>query len=210
MTDITTGSSANGTVTTQSNGLATEVNDIQIKNPEGVLAKNKELIELVKKEKQAKADMAQRLQELEQAKMQAEGKKEELIAQLQSQIKQKEAELKTKTAKFAFKSVTEKASRKAAELGCINPELLLKALDLEQLKVSVVDEDSFDVDLDSLNGQLEQARKSMPYLFKQAGPQIKDGVPSAQGMQKTGEVDFSKMTTAQLIDYAKKNPDKIK
>lgn len=210
MTDITTVSGANGATNTQANGQATDVNDIQVKNPEAVLAKNKELLELVKKEKQSKADMMQKLQELEQAKMQAEGKKDELIAQLQTQLKQKDVEVKTKTAKFAFKSVKEQTSRKAAEMGCIDPDLLLKAMDLDALKVDVVDEDTFSVDLETLTGQLEQVRKTKPYLFKQAGPQIKDGVPSKGEFNKASVADFTKMSTAEIIEYAKKNPDKIK
>lgn len=209
MTDITTVGSSNGTTDIQANGQTPGVNDVQVKDPNAVLAKNKELLELIRKEKQSKLEMAQKLQEIEQAKLQAEGKKDELIAQLQSQMKQIQTDFNKTKATYAFTSVKNQAASKAKELGCVDTDLLLKAMDLDSLQVNVVD-DSFNVDIESLTTQLEQVRKAKPFLFKQAGPVIKDGIPSTQTMQKTGEVDFSKMTTQQLIDYAKKNPDKIK
>lgn len=209
MTDITTVSSSNGTTDNSANGAAANTNGVDVKDPSAVLAKNKELLELIRKEKQSKVEMQQKLQEIEQAKLQAEGKKDELITQLQAQMKQIQTEFNKTKATYAFTSVKNQAALKAKELGCIDTDLLLKAMDLDSLQVNVVD-DSFNVDHESLTTQLEQVRKTKPFLFKQAGPTIKDGVPSTQSMQKTGEVDFNKMTTAQLIEYAKKNADKIK
>lgn len=209
MTDITNVSGSNGAIDNGANGTAANTNGVDVKDPSAVLAKNKELLELIRKEKQSKVEMQQKLQEIEQAKMQAEGKKDELITQLQAQMKQIQTDFNKTKATYAFTSVKNQAALKAKELGCIDTDLLLKAMDLDSLQVNVVD-DSFNVDHESLTTQLEQVRKTKPFLFKQAGPTIKDGVPSTQSMQKTGEVDFNKMTTAQLIEYAKKNADKIK
>ena len=189
-------SQANGQVDSGSN--ATE----SVKNPEAVLAKNKELVALLAKQNKEKQELLSRLQEKEQAQLQAEGKKDELIAILKkekSEIAKMFAETK---AKYAHKSVSSQVALKAKELGCVDTDLLTKAIDLETLQVSLVDDD-YNVDGQGLMAKLEEIRKTKPFLFKQSGPQIRDGVPSGK-VDNNQKVDFTKLSPKELIELARK------
>lgn len=202
MTDVNTESTTNGTDSTKANGHADGINDtISVKDPNAVLAKNRELLDLVRKEKQSKSELMQKIQEIEQAKLQAEGKKDELITQLQNQMKAAQAELKKTKATYALKSVKDQVKLKASTLGCVDTDLLSRAMDLESLNVSMVD-DEFNVDDENLTAQIESIRKQKPFLFKQAGPEIKDGLPGTQRMQAVGS-DYSKMSIEQMREMAR-------
>lgn len=202
MTDVNTESTTNGTDSKQANGHADSINDtVSVKDPNAVLAKNRELLDLVRKEKQSKSELMQKIQEIEQAKLQAEGKKDELITQLQAQMRAAQAELKKTKATYALKSVKDQVKLKASTLGCVDTDLLARAMDLESLNVSMVD-DEFNVDEENLTAQLESIRKQKPFLFKQAGPEIKDGLPGTQRMQAVG-TDYSKMTIEQMREMAR-------
>lgn len=203
MTDINTESSANGTDSSKPNGQDTNVNDVTgVKDPNAVLAKNQELLALIRKEKQSKSELVLKIQEIEQAKLLAEGKKDEYITQLQNQMKTVNADLKKTKATYALKTVKDQVKIKAGLFGCIDTDLLTKAMDLESLNVSMVDDD-FNVDDENLTAQLEAMRKQKPHLFKQAGPEIKDGLPGSSKMQNVG-IDYSSMTLAQMQELAGK------
>ncbi len=202
MTDINDVDGANGSATTQANGQDTTSDAQGVKDPNAVLAKNKELLSSLQKEKQSKIELMQKMKEIEQSKLQAEGKKDELIAQLQADLRQTQGDYNKTKAKYALKTVKSQVALKAKELGCIDTEMLTKAMNLEGLQVNIVDDD-FNVDESNLMQELETVRKQKSYLFKQPGPEIRDGTPNTN-IAKTGPVDYSKLTTAQIIEMAKK------
>ena len=207
MTDINTASGSGGSTSVSSSGTTDETSGQVGKNQVSYDSYQKALTE--KKNAQAKmAELENKLKEFEQDKLQAQGKKDELIQSLQKQLKETTTDFSKTKANYAMKAVTAQVEKRAAEMGCVDSDLLTKAMNLESLKVSVVDDD-FNVDGESLTTQLEMVRKSKPYLFKQAGPQIKDGVPNNQ-VQQNKPVDFTNMTTAQIVEWAKKNPGLIK
>ena len=146
-----------------------------------------------------------RLKELEQEKMARDGQKDELISALQKEAKDLRESL-TKTKKsYAYNSVLKQVELKAAEMGCVDTQLLTKALDLDSLTVTVVSDDDYRVDESALLPHLEKLRKEKSFLFKQAAPNFKDGVPaSTSGVITSKQVDFSKMSLAEMKEYAKK------
>lgn len=201
MTDITTSAaSSNGTGGASTNGADSSVNDTEIKNPESILAKNRELLALQRKQKDELDSMKNRLAEIEQQKMSAEGKKDEVITKLNEQIRSANTELSKLKTSYAVRTVQNQVKQKAAEMGCVDTDLLLKAVDLQA--ISVVDEE-FNVDQQLLGTQMESLKKTKPFLFKKSGPDIKDGIPVNSGMQNG--VDVSKMSLKEMKAFALKN-----
>jgi seryl-tRNA synthetase len=211
MTDINTDSTGSATGSASTSGANGNGSAATIKDPTAYESKQRELLAEVKKERDARKILETRMLELDQQKMQAEGKKDEVISQLNKQITDLRDAEKKKTSKYAFKVVKEKVAAKASSLGAIDTETLLKIVDLNALQVSVVDDD-FEVDEDSITNTLETLRKEKPFLFKQAGPTIKDGTPNGGSRTQVinGAPDFTKMKTDEILDWAKNNSDKIR
>lgn len=202
MTDINSADGINGSTATVSNGQLETIHDSTIKDANAVLAKNKELLGLMQKEKQTKNELLQKIQEIEREKLQAEGKKDELITQLNADLKKTKSEYNQTKAKYAMKAVTSQVAAKARELGCIDTEMLTKAMNLENLQVTIVDDD-FNVDEAGLMSALDEVKKTKTYLFNKAGPVINDTTPGTN-IAKTSEPDFTKMTTKEIMELAKK------
>ncbi len=149
----------------------------------------------LKKEREKRRELETKFQELERQKLEAEGKKDELIQNYKKQLDTYKQQITT-----SIKSKVEgQIEMKARELGCVDTELLLKSADVNSVEV---DNTSFKVtDPESVQMMIEQVRKSKPYLFKQAGPEIRDGIPSNN---KQPAKAFHEMTREELVAYANK------
>lgn len=150
-----------------------------------------------KREQEKRRELESRLTSLEQEKLEAEGKKDDLIKALKAQVGDVTKKYNQATMTYAERLVQAQVSQKAKELGCIDTDLLTKAIDIGQLEVG----EDFSVDPNTLEQQLLSVRKSKPYLFKTEAPKIKDGVPSTKGAQSV-KADLSKMTLAEMKKYA--------
>ncbi len=132
--------------------------------------------------------------ELEMKTLEAEGQKDKVIEQLKEELM---AHKKTQ-AEMLRSKVRDQVAMKATELGCLDPDLMLKAVDVDQFEV---DPGTLRItNTESLTQTLEGLRKSKPYLFKQSGPSVKDGVPATKPNTK---LDLTKMTKQELVEYAK-------
>lgn len=126
-----------------------------------------------KKAAQAKSqEYEAKIKEFEQKQLETEGKKDELITRLKTEVESS----KKKTAKIAFKVLEGNVRTQAEKLGAQNADTVIKLMNLGSLKVTG-DDDNFEFDNNEITSQLENLRKEQPFLFKQAGPTIKDGVP---------------------------------
>lgn len=152
----------------------------------------------LKAERQKRRELEERVQATESEKLLEQGKLKEYADTLKAEAEKLKTELKSVKQNFAFTTVKSQIERKATELGCVDSELLMKAIDLDKIQV----DDSFSVEANSLGEVLESVRKSKPYLFKQDGPKFKDGTP---GTVAGGKPEFAKMTKQQLIEFAMKN-----
>lgn len=132
--------------------------------------------------------------ELEMKTLEAEGQKDKVIEQLKEEL----ITHKKTQAEMLRSKVRDQIAVKAAELGCVDPDLMLKAIDVDQFEV---DPGTLRItNAETLMQTLEGFRKQKPYLFRQAGPQVKDGVPATRPNTK---LDFGKMTKDELIAFAK-------
>jgi small-conductance mechanosensitive channel len=132
--------------------------------------------------------------ELEQRQLEAEGQKDKVIEMLREEL----GTMKKTQAEMLRSKVRDQVAVKASELGCLNPDLMLKAIDVDQFEV---DSQSLRVtDSERLLKTIEEFKKANPYMFKQTGPSVKDGVPATSPNTK---LDLAKMSKKELIEYAK-------
>ena len=82
-----------------------ETNTEEIKNPEAVLKKNRELLAKLKAEQDKAKSIQEKLDQIEQEKLAQAGKKDELIDALKTKAKTLEEQYKQATQTFALKSV---------------------------------------------------------------------------------------------------------
>jgi len=184
---IIVGGAGDVTIPAGSNAVG-GVESVELKPHAGILSD-------LKKERDKRRELEGRFQELERQKLEAEGKKDELIQSYKKQIDQYKQQVIT-----SIKSkVEDQIAMKAKDLGCVDTELLLKTVDTNSVEV---DNSSFKItDPDAVMVMIEQVRKSKPYLFKQHGPEIRDGLPNNN---KPPVKPFHEMSKDELVAYANK------
>lgn len=164
----TTDNSSNGT--TEANGEQTE----EIKNPDAVLKKNRELLAKLKIEQDKAKSIQEKLEQIEQEKLAQAGKKDELIESLKTKTKTLEEQYKQATQSFALKTVNSQVLEAARAMGCEKPEVIMKLADLSSVTVN----DDFSVDSEALKIALDKVKEDVPALFKKVAAAPRDGVPA--------------------------------
>jgi hypothetical protein len=127
-----------------------------------------------KKLQQESAEIKSKLDEFESAKLEAEGKLKEANETLKKSL----ADAKLKQVEL-FKKVSEKGVksqffRKAEKLGCVDPDLAMKATDFSDLDIT----EDFEFDETKLDEKLNQLTKNKPHLFKKQVQLPPDYTPS--------------------------------
>ena len=74
---------------------------------------------------------------------------------------------------FAVKTISDRVALEATRLGCIDSDLLVNVLPLDQVQT----DESFNVDTNSVRALIEDVRKTKPYLFKKESPKVADVTP---------------------------------
>lgn len=164
-------------------------NDIEVRHsPEELTRRVVELSQENKKRKlaaqalQAERDeLAKRIQEIENSKLDEQGKFKDLYEKTAKELQAARDAEKNAKLSYAKKVITSQFSQAAIQAGCQNTEHLVKfASTLGILEELDVDNESFEVSQDSLKAALEKAQKELPYLFTRTAPVVKDGVPSSR------------------------------
>jgi hypothetical protein len=137
-----------------------------------------------------------KLEEYEQAKLEAEGKLKEAL----ENAKQLNAKLKTEKVeiykKVADKTVRSQFFRKAEKLGCNDPELAMKALKFDDLEIT----EDFEFDEKKLDEKLQALTKEKPFLFKKEVKLPDDITPNNKPAQQK---PLSDMSTEELLKQYK-------
>ena len=162
------------------------------------------LKDLHKYKTQAK-ELADKAQTLEQEKLMAEGKKDELIGQLQKQLNETKLKQSEMQKTFAWDKVQGWLKTRAATSGVIDGGAVDKFVSLIDLKGRnpFRDDSTFQLEENVLTQVFEDAKKEMPYFFGKPSPSLKDITPGG-GTIESGTMDYSKMTLDQLKEQAKK------
>lgn len=164
------------------------------------------LKDLHKYKAQAK-EYEQKLSEVEQGKMLAEGKKDELIATLQKQVTELKGKHSDMQKTYAWDKVQGWLKTKAATSGILaEGGAVDKFVSLVDFKGRnpFRDDSTFQLEETVLSQVFEDAKKEMPYFFGKPSPSVKDVVPNGGAIE--GGVDFSKMSLEQMKEWARNNP----
>lgn len=161
------------------------------------------LKDLHKFKAQAK-DLEAKTQQLEQDKLMAEGKKDELITTLQKQLNESKSKTSEMQKTYAFDKVNNWLKTKAATSGIIVEggaiDKFVSLIDFKG-KNPFRDEQTFAIEENILSQVFEDAKKEMPYFFGKPSPSIKDITPGSGDISSAGN-DYSKMTLDQLKVHA--------
>lgn len=152
-----------------------------------------------KKKAQAdKDELARKLKEYEDEKLAAQGKSNELNESLRNQLKEEKEQKMKIVGAFAEKTVKASIEAEAKKQGCVDTELLIKAVDMGALEVNT---DDFTVNQDDLSRQLDAVKTKHPWLFNKGGPKLNDGLP---GSAPKGETfTASKLSSLKQDDLKK-------
>ena len=100
-----------------------------VKNPDAVLAKNRELLNEKRALAEKVAQFESERRELELQKKEAEGKKDEVIAALREENNKLKDSNSKKDAAYNWKTVSSQIKDAARDKGCTSPDKLLKLLE---------------------------------------------------------------------------------
>jgi hypothetical protein len=145
------------------------------------------------------SEMKARLDEYEQGKLEAEGKLKEALEnqkKLTEQFKNKNVEI-IKT--VSTKAIKSQWMREAEKLGCIDPELALKAASFDDLEVT----EDFEFDNQKLVSKIQDLTKSKPHLFKKDFKLGPDVTPSNSQIAAKPLNELSEQEIKQLLRNAK-------
>lgn len=155
-----------------------------------------------KKKAMAELDeLRRKASELENEKLESQGKQSELIDSLKKQVAERDQKLNQKTAQYAQNVIFSAIKAEAVRQGCIDPEALIKLADMNSLEV---DTETFTVSQEDLNRLITNMATEKAYLFKKQVPGIKDATPGVSKDDLNGKVDLSKLTLAQRAEMLAK------
>lgn len=152
-----------------------------------------------KKQQSELSELRETLQKLEQDKLLSEGKKDELIVALRKQNTEEKEGRITDQNNFAKSSIIGKFEAMAKEAGCTDPDLLMSAIDIDDLQDAL--NDDYSLDLAKVQKVIEDAKTRKPVLFQKQVGKIRDGVPNAISPQAKQNLDD--MSQDELMNLAK-------
>lgn len=145
-----------------------------------------------KKMAEERAQLAAKLQEFEEAKLQAEGKKDEMIETYKKKLVDVESKYKRAVGAFAQKSIVEAFKTEALKAGC-QDAYLEKLVRLTDIPAEAIDED-FNPNYELLRELVEGAKKENSIFFNVQKPAPRTGTPANKVEDGT---DLSKLTLDQ-------------
>lgn len=170
-----------------------------VKDLEGLLKKRDELLAANKRYKKEMSDLQARLEAIEQDKLKAEGKKDELLTTLQKQLKEKDEKLNQVFGSFAKRQLEAQIKTVAIKAGCVDADVIVNLTDLSQFEV---DDQSFQADESSVTDLVEKFKKEKPYLFQKVAPKFDTRNPNPN-QQKNEPLDLKKMSKNELLNLYK-------
>lgn len=140
----------------------------EIKNPEAVLAKNRELLAKQAELKSQLAELENFKNQAEQARLEKEGNLGELVNSLREQLKKANEEKTSIKKNYAFTSVKDQIQSLAKEAGCVRPDILLGLAKEDHFKQIQID-DNFKVNIDDARRVIDLMKEEFKDigLFKQ-------------------------------------------
>jgi len=157
-------------------------------NIDALERKNRELLGKLKSEKEKREEFANRLDKIEQERLESQGKYQDINKTLKERLESAEKDKKDQVDRFRFRVIDQELSRAALENGCKRPEVILRLLEREEKEMIQID-DSFKVSRDSMSPVIDRIKGEYPELFEKVSVATKDIAPTrdipSQQQQKT-------------------------
>lgn len=150
-------------------------------------------------------ELEQKVESFEVQTMQEGGQLKELVEKLQKQNQTYASQIKEKEHKYAHATLSSQIKTEAVRMGCLDPDRLLKLMDLSAVPV---DPETYTTDNDGIRLLLEEQKKTLPFFFSKAAPTVHD-VSGANTVPQESTVDFSSMSRTELAEFVKKNKSKF-
>lgn len=119
-----------------------------------------------------------RLDDLEQAKLSSEGKKDELIQSLQKKVGESTEKLTKVVNAFQYRAVSNTFVEAAKAAGCIDPKKLQALADLSAVEVDI--DNDFAVSEASVKSIIDNLKKEAPFFFNKGQVNIHDTTPNTK------------------------------
>ena len=145
----------------------------------GVERNYKRLLAERKRDKDVIGDLQAKLEGMQTNVLQAEGKKDELVATYKSRSEAREKELNEVRGAYAWKTVESEVTKALLGSGCSKPKNVIK-LEAEGISglADHMDRETFQIDGDVLKELVEVAKLSHPEYFSKGRVPVADAVPT--------------------------------
>jgi hypothetical protein len=175
-----------------------------VKNPEGVLNKNRELLGVNKKLSSKVSELEEMVKTFNQDQQISEGRKDEVIGKLREEVKVLRTELVDTKDSYNWNTVESQVKQAALKDGCVDPDKLVKLIDDNDFAALEVD-GKFRVNQEDLTSLLTKVKKGNPFMFSEGSANIDDLNPSNK-IQKVTKKPISEMSTAEIEAALKELP----
>lgn len=164
----------------------------------------KKVMAELKKYKSANDEIAKVLEEKENAALTEQNKYKELAAKQKEQLAKYENDLKEANKRFASKSLKEKVSRYAKDMGAIDEAVdqIYSVGDWTNVEVK----DDFSVNEDQVKSLVAEMSKKNPWFFKKTASAPKDVVLGGNAGSGVDLSDLTKLSVDELIKLGKSLP----
>jgi len=168
-----------------------------VRNPEGVLNKNKELLGLNKRLGTKVNELEDLVKNFQENKQISEGQKDEVIESLRGQLKTLKGELKDTKDSYNWNTVESQVKQAALKEGCVDAEKLVRLINDEEF-ASLEVNDKFRVNADDLTNLLAKAKKENVFLFEEGSANINDITPSTKLLKKEPAKPLEQMSAQEI------------
>lgn len=163
----------------------------------GLLKHKDKLLSETKKLKADMAELRKIADSAHQEKLQAEGKKDELIASLRKEKDALTQKVVGSHSAFATRVIHGELKAEAAKAGCVSLEDFVRLVDIESIEV----DDNYNPDPEKVKAIVQDAMKMKPYLFSKSAPNINTKLPNGEPLNETKE-DLTKLSSKELLELA--------
>jgi hypothetical protein len=130
----------------------------------------------LKKTEKEKAQLLDELQKREDEKLQAEGKKDDLITRITQERDEAKKQVDLQNRKYAYQLISTQVMNEIAKRGAKDPGALVRLLDSEFSNLEW--DENMTVNESDLRRMVDSAQKKYPYFFEKAAPNVNDGIPA--------------------------------
>ncbi len=167
-------------------------------NVDGLLKHKDKLLGENKKLKAEMAELRRMVESSHQEKLQAEGKKDELIASLKKEKDELSKKVVGTHSAFATRVISGELKAEAAKQGCVALEDFVRLVDINEIEV----DEGYNPDPEKIKTLVQDAMRTKPYLFSKSGPSVNARLPSGEAPSAPQKEDLSKYSAKELLELA--------